>query len=241
MNYFIFYILTLFCLSIAAQQDSLQVNYDKSAIEQKKFDTDQIEKYRADKDFDYTEKKQEPGFFAKAWNWFTSVLQRFFEWLFGVERATGALEAFLSILPYLLLAVVLYFLLKFFLKVDSNSLNALKNKNATVSLTEEEELIKNEDIQKLIERAISDKNYRLAIRYYYLSILQKLAKATLIDWQQEKTNEDYINEIGKEPIKEKFSRSTLLYDFVWYGSFEINETEFLKAQRDFNELNNMIG
>lgn len=218
----------------------MRVNYDTSPIEQKNFDTEQIEKYRADKDFDYTEKKQEQGFFAKVWNWFMRILQRFFEWLFGVERATGALEAFLTVLPYLILAVVLYFLLRFFLKVDSNSLKLNGAKKTTINLTEEEELIKNEDIQSLIDKAIANKNYRLAIRYYYLSILQKLAAKEFIEWQQEKTNEDYIKEIEKPTIKDKFTKSTLLYDFVWYGNFNINEPEFVKAQAEFTKLKNLI-
>jgi len=174
------------------------------------------------------------------WNWFKRILQRFFEWLFGVERATGALEAFLSILPYLILTVVLYFLLRFFLKVDSKTLLMKGAEKASINLTEEEELIKNENLQQLIENAIINKNYRLAIRYYYLSILQSLASKEFINWQQEKTNEDYIKEIQKIEIKDNFKKSTLLYDFVWYGNFQINEPEFVKAQEQFNTLKNLI-
>ena len=240
MKYFLFYIVFFSSISFFAQQDSLVIQYDKAKIEQLKFDKDAIEKYKNDKEFNYQDVKQEEGFFQRAWNWFTRILRRFFEWLFGVEKATGALEAFLSIVPYLILAVVLYFLLKFFLKVDSKSLELKQTEKATISLTEEEKLIKNEDINKLIANAIANKNYRLATRYYYVSILQKLTKLDLIDWQQEKTNEDYIKEINKENIKDKFIKSTLLYDFVWYGNFEINELEFIKAQSEFNELKNLI-
>lgn len=240
MKLLLIYIFIVFPTILLSQQDSLKVKHDSKVIKQKKFDTNQIEKYRADKDFDYTEKKQEQGFFAKVWNWFKRILQRFFEWLFGVERATGALEAFLSILPYLILAVVLYFLLRFFLKVDSNTLLMKGAERATINLTEEEELIKNENIQQLIDQAIANKNYRLAIRYYYLSVLKKLATRELIDWQQEKTNEDYIKEIKKESIKDEFIKSTVLYDFVWYGNFNINEPEFVKAQTVFNKLKNLI-
>lgn len=240
MKYFIFYIALCFFVSTFAQQDSLKIKYDTSSIEQKKFDSNKIENYRTDKDFDYTEKKQEPGFFAKIWNWFMRILQSFFEWLFGVERATGALEAFLSVLPYFILAVVLYFLLRFFLKVDSNTLLMKGAEKATISLTEEEKLIKNEGIQVLIDKAIADKNYRLAIRYYYVSILQKLTAKELIDWQQEKTNEDYIKEIKKGAIKDEFTKSTVLYDFVWYGNFNINESEFLAARREFEKLKGLI-
>jgi len=237
---FLFYILFFSSISFFAQQDSLVVQYDKAEIEQLKFDKNTIEKYKNNKDFNYQEVKQEDGFFQQVSNWLNRILRRFFEWLFGVEKATGALKAFLSILPYLILAVVLYFLLKLFLKIDSKSLEFKQTEKATISLTDDEKLIKNEDINKLIDKAIADKHYRLAIRYYYVSILQKLAKFDLIDWQLEKTNEDYIKEIKKENLKDKFIKSTLLYDFVWYGNFEINESEFLKAQNEFNELKSLI-
>lgn len=240
MKYVLLYIFLLSSPLIIGQTDSLRVSYDKANIEQKKFDTESIEKYRADKDFDYTEKKEEPGFFAKAWNWFLRLLTRFFEFLFGVEQATGALRTFLSILPYFLLAVVLYFLLKFFLKVDTNALSMQEQNKAIVNLTEEEELIKNQDLQQLIDKAIADKNYRLAIRYSYLAILQRLVHVKLIDWQQEKTNEDYIKEIERDSLRSLFSKSTLLYDFVWYGNFEIDELEFEKAQLEFKELHKLI-
>ena len=131
-------ILTYLCCLLTslcfAQTDSLTVPYDTSIKERRQFETERIEDYRANEEFDYTEKKQEQGFFAKVLNWLKRMLLRFFEWLFGVEKATGILSAFVKILPYLLLATVLYFLFKFFLKIDANSLKAAKNKNPLNSL-----------------------------------------------------------------------------------------------------------
>lgn len=121
-----------------------------------------------------------------------------------------------------------------------NMIDGHSNNISTVTLTEEDELIKNEDITLLINKAIEDKNYRLAIRYYYLLILQKLSNSNVINWEQQKTNEDYIKEIKQEAIKNKFISSTYLYDFVWYGNFEVDETAFLKAQHKFNELSKLI-
>lgn len=225
---------------VVAQTDSLKVKYDNVERVRNKFDSENIEAYRADKDFDYAEKKQKTGFFTKVYNWFKRVLQRFFEWLFGVERATGILEAFLKILPYLILAVVLYLLLKFFLKIDSKSLQNTKNLKATINIGEDEQLIKNEDLNNLIDKAIASKNYRLAIRYYYLLILKNLAAKELIDWQQDKTNEDYLRELVQHDLKQAFSRSTLLYDFIWYGNFAIDALEFSKVQSEFEHFKNQI-
>ncbi len=214
--------------------------FETELQERKQFESEQIEKYRADKDFDYAEKKEKSGFFAKVFDWFSRLLQRLFEWLFGVEEATGILEAFLKILPYLLLAALLYILLKFFLKIDSNSLQNTQNKKVAVSLSDEEQLIKNEDLNDLINKAIASNNFRLAIRYYYLLVLKKLANKDLIDWQQDKTNEDYLNELAQTDIKASFKRSTLLYDFIWYGNFKIDALEFSQIQAEFEQFKNRI-
>ena len=101
-------------------------------------------------------------------------------------------------------------------------------------------MIKNKDLFKLIKQAIELKNYRLAVRYYYLNILKQLEGKQLIVYEQQKTNEDYINEISKENIKKSFEKLTRLYDFVWYGNFDINELEFGRVEADFENVNNLI-
>jgi len=41
-------------------------------------------------------------------------------------------------------------------------------------------------------------------------------------------------------LKESFKDVTHLYDFVWYGNFEINEIEFFKVQGNFKKTNQLI-
>ena len=246
MKHFWLYItFVFFTIAGFAQQDTLKVtqkkvSYDTSEIEQKKFDSEKLETYKKDDDFNYEIKKYEPSFLERIWNWLKRVLKKVLSWMFGVEKAVGILAFILKILPYIVAAIVLFLLIKFFLKVTINSIISGRVDRAVVRLTEEEELIKNQDLSALIQKAIQQKNYRLAIRYYYLYALQNLSKYELIDWQQQKTNEDYIKEIKQEQLKNKFVSSTYLYDFVWYGNFDINELEFTKAEAEFNELNKLI-
>ena len=243
MKNFFFYICIFLIPSVAfAQKDSLSVRYDTSSyIKKKEFNNDNLNDYRTDKEFNYEVKKREPTLLEKIWDWLKRILLKILSWIFGVEKATGILSAILRVLPYIIAGLVLFFIIKFFLKVNMrNMIDGHSNNTSTVTLTEEEELIKNEDINSLINKAIEDKNYRLAIRYYYLLILQKLSNSNVINWEQQKTNEDYIKEIQQEAIKNKFISSTYLYDFVWYGNFEVDETAFLKAQHKFNELSKLI-
>ena len=225
-----------------AQADSLKtVNYDTSAIEQRNFNNNNLEDYKADKDFNYQEKKAEPNILQRFWSWLMRMLFLFLSWLFGNEEAKGIFAVIVRILPYFIVGIIVLLLLKFFLKVRTQNMIEPGNKNATVSLTEEEALIKNEDLNTLIGQAVAEQNYRLAIRYYYLLALQKLSKKNLIEWEQQKTNEDYIKEIGNPNIKDRFISNTHLYDFVWYGNFQVDEQAFTKAQSMFNEFNKLIG
>lgn len=240
MKHLLLYIFILFTLTLDAQQDSLKVKEDNQVIELKKFDTDNLDKYNADSDFYYEVVKREPTMLERGLQWLYRVLLDFLGWIFGNEIATGILGFIVRILPYAIAAVVLFLLIKFFLKVNTNSVISGKSNTSTVRLTEDEELIKSEDLPTLIKNAIAQKNYRLAIRYYYLLVLQKLSNSEIIDWQQQKTNEDYIDEIESVALKQKFTSGTYLYDFVWYGNFELNENEFVRAENQFNELTKLI-
>ncbi len=242
MNKLLFFLLIMLSVSAFAQTDSLLVKNDKSSIVQKKFDSNNLEKYKQDQDFIYEEDlvKAEPSFLERVFNWFLRQLSRFLEWIFGVKYATDILAVILSSLPYIIAGIVLFLLLKFFLKVNLNSILETSKNNPIVSITEEEELIKNKDILKLIQKAISNKNYRMAVRYYYLNILKQLEVKQFIIWELQKTNDDYSKEITQQNIKQSFENLTRLYDFVWYGNFNINEAEFMRVESDFLQASNLI-
>lgn len=240
MRYYLFYICVVITLLGNAQQDSVEVKLDNKTIELKKFNMDNLEEYKGDSDFYYEIVEREPSMLERGLNWLYRVLMNFLEWIFGNEIAGGIMAFIVNIVPYAIAALVLFLLIKFFLKVNTNSIISGNTNTSTVRLIEDEELIKNEDLPNMIKNAIAQKNHRLAIRYYYLLVLQKLSNSEIIDWQQQKTNEDYIREIESTSLKQKFTSGTYLYDFVWYGNFELNENEFVKAENQFNELTKLI-
>lgn len=239
----LFFILFLsFSMGVLSQTDSLTVKKDKSSIVQKKFDAKALEKYKTDKDFDYSENEvvKDSTFIERVFNWLSRQLLRFLEWIFGVKYAKGILGNILMALPYIIVGILLFLLIKFFLKVNSNSIVSSASNKPIVSITEDEALIKHKDLLKLIKQAINQKNYRLAIRFYYLNIIKHLENNELIIYEQQKTNEDYIQEISKKEIKSSFKDLTRLYDFVWYGNFEIDETKFVKVAANFEAIINLI-
>jgi hypothetical protein len=237
-----FLVFIVFSLNSFGQKNTVQIKKDTSAVTQKKFNQKELATYKKDKNFSYTEEvdNAEPTWLDKLLNWFGRQFLRMLEWLFGVEHANGIFAKILAAIPYIIATIMLFLIIKFFLKVNSNNIISITNNTPIVSLTDEEELIKNQDLQKLIQQAVSQKNYRLAVRYNYLYILKKLEEKRLIVWEQQKTNEDYSIEITEINLKNSFKELTRLYDFVWYGNFEINELEFTRVALNFEDAKLLI-
>ena len=107
-------------------------------------------------------------------------------------------------------------------------------------MSEEEKILQSEDIQQLIKDAIAKKDFRLAIRYYYLYLLKLLSDKELITWQVQKTNDDYLSELKNSDLKLQFAKATLLYDYVWYGGFHIKENDYERASEVFNTFKKTV-
>ncbi len=236
---FLFGCFLLTWFGVISQDDSI-IKYDKSTIDALEITQEDLQQYLDDEKFNYEVVKTENTWWDGVKNWFYNLFRRLFEWLFGVEEAVGYLASFLRIVPYILLALLLFLIIRFFIKANTRAMIYSKENPNLVTLSEEERIIKTEDIQQLIQEALAKKNYRLAVRYYYLSILKLLSERELIDWQLQKTNDDYISELSESSLKAAFSKATLLYDYVWYGEFHIGQERYNNAELIFESLKSKI-
>ncbi len=76
----------------------------------------------------------------------------------------------------------------------------------------------------------------MATRYYYLWLLKTLSDRNIIEWDIEKTNGDYLNEISNLELKNEFQFLSYVYEYSWYGEFNLNETDFEKTEIAFLKL-----
>jgi len=107
-------------------------------------------------------------------------------------------------------------------------------------LNTEEAGIHLQDYDKLIDQAIRDKDYRMAVRFLYLRSLQRLSVNNLVQLEAEKTNYQYINELNNTAYKDDFLWLTLNYEYVWYGRFSVNEEIFSQLKNSFEQFNNRL-
>jgi hypothetical protein len=77
-----------------------------------------------------------------------------------------------------------------------------------------------------VDNEIKQGNYNRAVRFLYLKLLQQLARKDLIIWQKEKVNHDYFREMFNSVYFADFKKITNTYEYVWYGKFPLERTEF---------------
>lgn len=113
-----------------------------------------------------------------------------------------------------------------------------KKKIATSDIEQED--IHMINFEKMIRDSKNNNDYRLAIRYYYLWLLKRLTDKTVIEWDIEKTNSDYLYEISDLKLRKDFAYLSYIYDYSWYGEFTLDETAFIRSEKAFlNTFNSL--
>ena len=97
-----------------------------------------------------------------------------------------------------------------------------------------------DDLEAMVQKAISDGDYRLAVRYLYLFTLQMLANKKFIETGADKTNYQYVHEIRKQAFANEFASLTLKYEYIWYGEYPVNENLFDQVHTEFTNFNRTI-
>lgn len=222
--------------TLAQQGNDTIVHIDSlSNITIRQIDEKLVEKYSGD-EFNYTIKTGESqNILVRFLNWIGQGFQR----VFGIELSPQVVKLIEKFIYVLLFLFAIYLLIKVFTNESFNSIFTKKAKNlSTVNLSEEH--IETIDLYSLLDAALTDQDYRLAIRYQFLITLQQLSKKDLITWNFEKTNSDYLSEIKIKSIQQGFNKVVYLYDYIWYGEQTINDINYKKYSKDFESINKQI-
>ena len=91
-------------------------------------------------------------------------------------------------------------------------------------------------IDKKIQEAIDKRDYNSAVRYLYLKTLYTLNDKKWIQFHSEATNTEYLNQMSQHKRSKEFGFLTQIYEYVWYGKFEINEQQFALVHNNFKSF-----
>lgn len=246
----IFLILSfLFCCSISNAQDSLataeptkvasikytekDIKIDSSTIEAKTFPKNFKKKYK-DSAFVYEYKTSEKNAWDRFKEWLAGILSRMFT--FSNPKASIAFVAILlKTLAVLIIVFVIYLIAKALIGKEGRWIFGKDANKKTIYYSDIEKNIHLLDFEKLIKESIQSGEKRIAVRYYYLWLLKVMAQNHYIEWDIEKTNSDYLYELQRPIHKEEFTYLSYLYNYIWYGEFEIDENTFVKAENRFKK------
>jgi hypothetical protein len=218
--------------SIKYTEKDIQIDQN-SIVVKPKFSSNFKEKYKSS-EFQYEVKLAEKSL----WDRFKDWLAYWFKKIFGLSNmdiSSKYVEYTLKTLAGLVVAYVIYLIVKIVLNKEGQW---IFGKSTTKKIYSDEEIEKNltqVDFEKLLKETLRNGNNRLAVRYYYLWTLRKLSDRDIIEWHAEKTNTDYLYEIKSADLKTDFQYLSYLYNYIWYGEFEMTEHTFLHAKNAFEK------
>ncbi|MBP1841672.1 DUF4129 domain-containing protein [Formosa algae] len=153
----------------------------------------------------------------------------------------GFLESFstfmTSAFPFILGLIIVFIIIKSVLGLQGRfwSVSSAPKTVADPLIYEEEDL-HDTDFNTRLKHAIANQDYRLATRYYYLSVLKVLSDKKTITYHKDKTNTEYQFEIENKPLREQFKNISYIYNYVWYGEFPIDASQFQTIENSYKSI-----
>lgn len=89
------------------------------------------------------------------------------------------------------------------------------------------------DLRTLLDRAAAAGQYPLAVRLYYLLVLQQLHAQQLIRWQIHAPNRTYLLQMRSHPGYADFAALTLRFERVRYGAEPVSAADFAQHAAAF--------
>lgn len=144
----------------------------------------------------------------------------------SISLPAGFGTGILVVLGLVLLAVIVYFLAK---KQWKKGVPTIQNYDSDEW---NPEVIPKTELELRLEEAKRNGDFRSCIRIYFTFILKENMRLNYIRWKKDYTNYDYVTQLRNHLDEAEFSRLVSIYDWVWYGEYQLTENEFLALEKD---------
>lgn len=220
-------------LATASMMRQLPVQEDLSDVQPRTFEDDFKDAYDSS-DYVYEVEKTD-GWFTRLVDWLEKQIESLFN-LDSRKKAGEYLEVIKLIFYGLIIVAVVYFIVRAIMNGEGRWVFGKRSDKKLIEHEDVETNIHIVDFDALISEATISNDYRLAIRYQYLNMLKKMSNHEIISYDPEKTNLDYTYEIKNDRLREQFQYASYLYNYIWYGEFIIDKTQYDNASDSFNVL-----
>lgn len=204
---------------------------DSTTIHTRHFNNAAIDKYLSNPNFIYTDDNTiaQTSFWQRFWYAFFKFLSK----LFSNHQTPHHVD--LSYIPLIIGILLIAGLVIIITKMNTRNIFK-KTVPAAIPYNLLSDDIHEVDFNAEITKAITENNYRLAVRLLYLSALKELNDAGQIKWKADKTNAAYVSELSGHSQAGLFRILTIQFEYIWYGNFNISKTAFNSINHQFNQL-----
>ncbi|NBC58702.1 MAG: hypothetical protein GVY05_10530 [Bacteroidetes bacterium] len=224
-------LLTVLCFNYSFNLYSTAVYQDKNI-----FDKEKLSELKTNDDYNYNTETFQSNWWTEFKDWLNTQWRN----LFGDNLDSSFWFFIFKVLPYLVLGAALIFIVWFIVRTNPGNQIMRQHQASKVTLTEEEELLMTRDLEKLANEAISNEQYRLAIRYLYLNCIKRLDLKGIIKYANDKTNFEYLKEIEFKELSKIFKQLTIAYEQTWYGQMQFDETYFQNLNQQYETFHNTL-
>lgn len=215
------------------------ITIDNDSIQTRTFTKNFKNKYK-NSDFVYEFKTPKKNAWDRFKEWLAHFLDNIFK--FGNKKTSAnVVSILLKVLATAFIVFVIYLIVKAIMNDEGQWIFGKNSDKKIINYNEIEKNLHLVDFDKLVKNTLQSGEKRLSIRYYYLWLLKKMSSKELIIWDIEKTNSDYLYELKNQETKDEFAYLSYLYNYIWYGEFELDEETFAKAKTAFEKSMKSLG
>lgn len=207
---------------------NIALKNDSTTLAVRNFDAQKIKDYRIQQEFHYDDAPLDTSWLDRFWRWFWHL----FDGILKNDYTAGFIKYMVIFVAAALVVFIVIKVIGLDLKIFAG-----KAKSVDVPYDGSLENIHEINFTEEIEEAVSNGNYRLAVRLFYLNSLKLMNDRQLISWQPEKTNHVYVNEITDPGRRQEFSALTRQFEYIWYGEFFIDKEYFNAVRVSFERFN----
>ncbi len=225
--------------------DVLQDGYDTEELQPllvsvRSFDSVRLSEYREKKGFEYMKTPK-----ATAPNALQLLLLRIANWLDRQFRIDPEVKQKIGnkAFDFLVYGIATFAVIMMIWGLFNTKIRTIFLKEASplaVDFKEAETNITETDFDTLIQKALTQADYRGATRLLYLEALKTLAQNNWINWKANKTNHEYLMELYQSPFRKSFTDLTYIFEYIFYGDFPVNQQIYEETAGVFKEFRTKV-
>ena len=151
-----------------------------------------------------------------------------------------SLGPIIKIIAIVLLVLVVGYIIFLLTRVPQNKRFKVDT-DIHAELDDVEERLMETELERFLRKAIEANDFRLAIRVYFLMMLQRLTELNWINYKKEKTNFSYLLEMRSRSKYEDFRNLTFAFEYAWYGGIKPDEAMFSQLRGRYESFLKSVG